>query len=53
MSFIKKYNTWIFITIVAVLTIADIIFWNSLSLTRKIITVFAVLAALHEIEEKV
>ena len=53
MAFVKKYNTYVFIALVAVLVIADAIVWNSLSLTRKIITIFAVVAAMHEIEEKV
>ena len=53
MAFVKKYNTYVFIALVAVLVIADVIVWNSLSLTRKFITAFAVAAAMHEIEEKV
>jgi hypothetical protein len=53
MAFVKKYNTYVFIALVAVLVIADVIVWNSLSLTRKLITAFAVAAAMHEIEEKV
>lgn len=53
MTFIKKYNTWFFIAIVDVLVITDVIVWNGLSFTRKIITVFAIVAAMHEIEEKV
>lgn len=53
MGFVKKNNTYFFIAIVAILVIADVFLWNRLSLTRKLITIFAVIAALHEIEEKV
>ena len=53
MAFVKKYNTYVFFALVAVLVIADVIVWNSLSLTRKFITAFADAAAMHEIEEKV
>ncbi len=53
MTFIKKNNTWIFIGIVVVLTICDLIFWGRLSLVRKLVNLFAIFAALHEIEEKV
>ena len=53
MGFVKKNNTYIFIAIVAILVIFDAFLWNRLSLTRKLITFFAVIAALHEIEEKV
>lgn len=51
-EFLKKYNMHIFIMIVAVLTIYDLLNRNSLSLVRKLVNVFAVLAILHEIEEK-
>lgn len=53
MKFIKEKNTYIFIAIVICLTVVDIIFWNRLSLVRKMVTIFAVLAAAHEIEEKI
>lgn len=51
-EFLKKYNMHIFILIVAILTIYDLANWNSLSLVRKLVNVFAVLGILHEIEEK-
>lgn len=53
MAFIKKNNTWIFIGIVLLLTLLDLIFWGRLSLVRKLVNLFAIFAALHEIEEKV
>ena len=53
MIFIKKNNTWIFIASVVLLVAVDACLWKNLSLIRKIITVFAVFAVLHEIEEKV
>lgn len=53
MVFLKKYNTQIFIMIVVVLVIVDALHWGQLSLIRKLVTVFAVVAALHEIEEKI
>ena len=53
MEFIKKYNTHFFILIVIVLTIVDMIYWNQLSITRKLVNIFAIVAALHEIEEKI
>ena len=53
MAFIKKNNTWIFIAIVVLLVVVDACLWKQLSLIRRIVTVFAVFAALHEIEEKV
>lgn len=53
MKFIKEKNTYIFIAIVVCLTVVDIIMWRQLSLVRKLVTVFAVLAAAHEIEEKI
>ncbi len=42
----------IFIAIVCVLTAYDIANWNGLSIVRKLVNVFAILAILHEIEEK-
>lgn len=51
-EFLKKYNMHIFILIVTILTIYDLANWNSLSLVRKLVNVFAVLGILHEIEEK-
>lgn len=51
-EFLKKYNMHIFILIVAILTIYDLANWNSISLVRKLVNVFAVLGILHEIEEK-
>lgn len=53
MAFIKKYNTFIFIGIVVVVCCIAAMNWGGLSLVRKLTTVFAVFAALHEIEEKV
>ena len=51
-EFIKKYSMHIFIVIIAVLTVYDIIIWDGLSPVRKLINLFAILAILHEIEEK-
>ena len=51
-GFFKKYNIYIFIAIVGILTIYDFLNWNNLSLVRKLVNLFAVLAILHEIEEK-
>lgn len=51
-EFFKKYNIYIFIAIVGILTIYDFLNWNNLSLVRKLVNLFAVLAILHEIEEK-
>lgn len=42
----------LFILIVGILTIYDLANWNSISLVRKLVNVFAVFAILHEIEEK-
>lgn len=53
MKWIKENNTYIFIAGVICLTIIDIALWGQLSLIRKLVTVFAVLAAAHEIEEKI
>ena len=53
MKFIKEKNTYIFLVVVICLTIVDVIMWKQLSLERKLVTVFAVLAAAHEIEEKI
>lgn len=52
MAFIKKYNTYIFIGLVAVTACIGAVNWSVLSLIRKFVIVFAVFAALHEIEEK-
>ena len=52
MEFLKKYNMHIFIAMVMILTVYDFLNWNSISLVRKLMNVFAVLAILHEIEEK-
>lgn len=51
-EFIKKYNMPLFILIVTVLTIYDLANWNAISLVRKLVNMFAVLAIMHEIEEK-
>ena len=51
-EFLKKYNMHIFIILVAILTAYDILNWNSLSLVRKLVNLFAILGILHEIEEK-
>ena len=51
-GFLKKYNMHIFILIVGILTVYDLLNWNSLSLVRKLVNVFAILGVLHEIEEK-
>ena len=53
MSFVKKYSTQIFLVLVAVLAVFGLIFWGRLSLVRKLVTGFAVLGGLHEIEEKI
>ena len=53
MKWIKKNNTYFFISGVICLTIIDIALWNQLPLIRKLVTDFAVLAAAHEIEEKI
>ena len=53
MKFIKEKNTYIFIIAVICFTVVDAIIWKQLSLVRKLVTVFAVLAAAHEIEEKI
>lgn len=53
MKFIKEKNTYIFIIAVICLTVIDAVIWRQLSLVRKLATVFAVLAAAHEIEEKI
>ena len=53
MAFIKKYNTQLFIGAVVILVIVDALLWTHLSLVRKLVTVFSVFAALHEIEEKI
>ena len=53
MQFIKRYSTYIFIALVAALAVFGLAFWGKLSLVRKLVTGFAVLGALHEIEEKI
>ena len=52
MDFLKKYNMHIFVIIVGALTLYDLLNWNSLSLVRKLVNVFAILGVLHEVEEK-
>ena len=51
-DFLKKYNIHIFIVLVALLTVYDFLNWDSISIVRKLVNLFAVLAILHEIEEK-
>ena len=51
-DFLKKYNIHIFIVLVAFLTVYDFLNWESISIVRKLVNLFAVLAILHEIEEK-
>lgn len=53
MAFLKKYNTYVFITLVITLAVADMILWKRLSVVRRLATGFALLAALHEVEEKI
>lgn len=51
-DFLKKYNIHILIVLVAFLTVYDFLNWESISIVRKLVNLFAVLAILHEIEEK-
>lgn len=51
-DFLKKYNIHIFIVLVALLTVYDFLNWDSISIVRKLVNLFAVLAILHEVEEK-
>ena len=51
-DFLKKYNIHIFIVLVAFLTVYDFLNWESISIVRKLVNLFDVLAILHEIEEK-
>ena len=53
MKWFKKNNTYIFIAGVIYLTMIGIALWKQRSLIRKLVTAFAVLAAAHEIEEKI
>ena len=52
MNFLKKYNIYVFIVLIALLTIYDFLNWDSISLVRKLVNLFAIFAVLHEIEEK-
>ena len=51
-EFIKKYNLHIFIVLIAILTVYDFLNWDGISIVRKLVNLFAILAILHEIEEK-
>lgn len=51
-EFFKKYSLHIFIIIIAILTVHDLLNWNSISIVRKLMNIFAILGILHEIEEK-
>lgn len=51
-EFLKKYNLYVFILIIALLTVYDIANWDGLSTVRKLVNLFGVLAILHEVEEK-
>lgn len=51
-EFLKKYNMHIFIVLIAILTVYDFLNWDSISLVRKLVNLFGILAILHEIEEK-
>ena len=51
-NFLKKYNIYVFIVLIALLTIYDFLNWDSISMVRKLVNLFAILAVLHEIEEK-
>ena len=53
MAFIRKYDNVLFTVIFLVFAVVNFIFWGDLSLIRKLVTVFAVLAVLHNFEEKV
>lgn len=52
MNFLKKYNIYVFIVLIALLTIYDFLNWDSISMVRKLVNLFAIFAVLHEIEEK-
>ena len=52
MNFLKKYNIYVFIVLIALLTNYDFLNWDSISMVRKLVNLFAILAVLHEIEEK-
>ena len=51
-KFLEEYNIHIFILLVALLSAYDILNWDGISVVRKLVNLFAVLAVLHEIEEK-
>ena len=51
-EFLKKYNMHIFIVLIAILTVYDLLNWNQISIVRKLVNLFGILAILHEIEEK-
>lgn len=53
MKWIKRNNTYILIGIAVCLAAVDALLWEQLSLVRRLVTVFAVLAAAHEVEEKI
>ena len=51
-NFLKKYNLYLLIALVAIMTIYDFLNWDSISIVRKLVNLFGVLFILHEIEEK-
>lgn len=53
MAFIRKYDNVLFTVIFLVFALVNFLFWGDLSLIRKLVTVFAVLVVLHNLEEKV
>ena len=52
-DFIKDKNTYILIVIVSMFSVYNFFIWNQISDVQKYVVIYAILAALHEVEEKI
>lgn len=52
-GFIRDKNTYILVFLVSVFSVYNFVIWEQISVIQRFVVVFAIFAALHEIEEKV
>ena len=53
LQWIKRRGTWLFVIFAVCFAAVNLALWGQLSLVRRFVTIFALLAAAHEVEEKV
>ena len=52
-DFIRNKNTYVLIVLVGIFSVYNLSIWDQISAVQKYVVVFAIMAALHEVEEKI